>query len=454
MRTIPARTGPQVEDGQHQGAQQSHGGQAQEPDEQVLDRRDALVHLRARGRPSGQVGRLRAEDRGHDAMDQAHATAKQEQDHGAADDQRQATGHDPEEDLVEVQGSPSSRLDGVGTRAHDEEANRKSAGTVARSPSSCSPQSSGCSDAEASSILVRWGDRDLRKMDPARVEPRRGVMAEQAEQAEQVLAAFVFESGEASRRFLKTVQEIDKVDEHVRIVDAAVADRTKLGRVKIHQTEDRGGMKGGARGGTIGVVVGAILLGPAGAVVGGAAGGLLAGLHNRFHDIGVDDKFMREVAKEMEKGRSALFVLYEGDWSASIGLIETAVKTEGALLIQSTLPAETAAALQQLVAPAVEELGGEDVVADYEVDADEAAAEAAEPAVAEEVDDLTRILGVEPESAAVLQAAGVASYARLAATSEPDLRRTLGDAAISRPEERQHLGDAGIIRRQWRLGGP
>ncbi len=114
--------------------------------------------------------------------------------------------------------------------------------------------------------------------------------------------------------------------------------------------------------------MGTILLGPAGAVVGGAAGGLLAGLHNRFHDIGVDDKFMREVAKEMEKGRSALFVLYEGDWSASIGLIETAVKNEGALLVQSTLPAETAAALQQLVAPAVEELGGEDVVADYEVD--------------------------------------------------------------------------------------
>ena len=147
------------------------------------------------------------------------------------------------------------------------------------------------------------------------------------------------------------------MDRNVRIVDAAIADRTKQGRVKIHQTEDRGGAKGGVRGGTIGVVVGAILLGPAGAVVGGAAGGILAGLHNRFHDIGVDDKFMREVAKEMEKGRSALFVLYEGRWAASIGLVEDAVKLEGALLIQSTLPAETAAALQQLVAPAVEELG-------------------------------------------------------------------------------------------------
>jgi predicted flap endonuclease-1-like 5' DNA nuclease len=258
-------------------------------------------------------------------------------------------------------------------------------------------------------------------------------MAEQAGRAEQTLAAFMFENGEASRRFLKTVERIDEMDRNVRIVDAAIADRTKQGRVKIHQTEDRGAAKGGVRGGTIGVVVGAILLGPAGAVVGGAAGGILAGLHDRFHDIGVDDTFMREVAKGMEKGRSALFVLYEGRWAASIGLVEDAVKAEGALLIQSTLPAETAAALQLLVAPAVEELGGEEVVADYEVETIEEAGEEVAPAEGEEADDLTRILGVEPGTAAVLQAAGVASYARLSSTSEPDLRRILGDAGVTIP---------------------
>jgi predicted flap endonuclease-1-like 5' DNA nuclease len=257
-------------------------------------------------------------------------------------------------------------------------------------------------------------------------------MAEQVESVEQILVAFVFENGEASRRFLKTVEKVDELDHNVRIVDAAIADRTKLGRVKVHQTKDRGAMKGGVRGGTIGVVVGTILLGPAGAVVGGAAGGVLAGLHNRFHDIGVDDTFMREVAKQMEKGGSALFVLYEGSWSGSIGIIEDAVRTEGAFLIQSTLPAETAAALQELVAPAVEELGGEDVVADYEVDTEEGAEAATAPA--EEVDDLTRILGVEPESATVLQAAGVATYARLASTSEPDVRRILGDAGSPVPK--------------------
>ena len=53
-------------------------------------------------------------------------------------------------------------------------------------------------------------------------------------------------------------------------------------------------------------------LGPAGAVVGGAAGGVLHSLRSRFHDIGIDDKFMRQVSKEIDKGKSALFVQYEG----------------------------------------------------------------------------------------------------------------------------------------------
>ena len=55
---------------------------------------------------------------------------------------------------------------------------------------------------------------------------------------------------------------------------------------------------------------GTIIAGPAGAVVAGAAGGLLHSLRSRFHDIGIDDKFMKQVAKEIEKGKSALFVQY------------------------------------------------------------------------------------------------------------------------------------------------
>ena len=167
------------------------------------------------------------------------------------------------------------------------------------------------------------------------------------EQAPETLAVFVLDSGAAAKRLLEAVEKVDEVNDNVQIVDAAIAERTKRrGAVKVHQTRDHGALKGGVRGTAIGVVVGTIIAGPAGAVVAGAAGGLLHSLRSRFHDIGIDDKFMKQVSKEIEKGKSALFVQYTGNWAASIGLIEQAIQAENALLITSTLPAETAAALQ------------------------------------------------------------------------------------------------------------
>ena len=261
----------------------------------------------------------------------------------------------------------------------------------------------------------------------------------------QTLAAFVLDSGKQSRRLLKRIQEIDDVDPNVKIVDAAIADRTRF-RVKVHQTEDLGGAKGTVRGAGLGVIVGAIVLGPAGAVVGGAAGGVLNGLRNRFHDIGISDKFMRQVTKELTKGKSAIFVLYEGNWSGSIGLIQQAITAEKALLIHDTLPAAKAVALKALVDPAAEQLGGHEVVSDYEVEVPEeapAAAPAAAAAAAEEPaaaaapagkpDDLTQLAGVGPKASAALAAAGLTTYAALADANEPEIRHALHAADMAPP---------------------
>ena len=264
----------------------------------------------------------------------------------------------------------------------------------------------------------------------------------------QTLAAFMLDQGKQSRRLLKRIQDIDTVDANVKILDAAIADRTRF-RVKVHQTEDLGGAKGTARGAGLGVIVGAIIAGPAGAVVGGAAGGVLNGVRNRLHDIGIDDKFMRQVTKELDKGKSALFVLYEGNWAASIGMIEQAITAEKALLISSTLPPQTAAALKALVDPAVEQLGGDEVVSDYEVEvaeAPEAEAEETEapaetpaetpaeaPAPAATPDDLTQLVGVGPAASAALTAAGITTYAALAEINEPQVRHALHEADMTPP---------------------
>lgn len=272
-------------------------------------------------------------------------------------------------------------------------------------------------------------------------------------QAHTTLAAFTVDSGDAARRLLKAVQRIDAANDNVQIVDAAVVDRGRFGRISVHQTTDRGALKTGVRVGTLGVVVGAIVAGPAGAVAMGAAGGVLGGLRGGIHDTGIDDKFMRSVSKEIEKKKSALFVMYEGTWEHSIGLIEQAITDEHALLFNSTLPADKAAALQALVAPAVEALGGEEVVADYELEvaetpeaAPEAAAPVEEPAPVAAVaaaaavgpaearaDDLTQLVGIGPKAATALAAAGVTTFAALAELNEPQVRRALHDSDMTPP---------------------
>jgi predicted flap endonuclease-1-like 5' DNA nuclease/uncharacterized membrane protein len=277
-------------------------------------------------------------------------------------------------------------------------------------------------------------------------------------QAHTTLAAFTVDNGDAARRLLKAVQRIDAANDNVQIVDAAVVDRGRFGRISVHQTTDRGALKTGVRVGTLGVIVGALVAGPAGAVAMGAAGGVLGGLRGGIHDTGIDDKFMRSVSKEIEKKKSALFVLYEGSWEHSIGLVQQAITDEHALLFNSTLPASKAAALQALVDPAVDALGGEEVVADYELevaetpeaapeataapaeDAASAAQEAPVAAVAAaaatteaRTDDLTQLVGIGPKASAALVAAGVTTFAALAELNEPEVRRALHDSEMTPP---------------------
>ena len=270
------------------------------------------------------------------------------------------------------------------------------------------------------------------------------------EQAHTTLAAFTVDNGDSARRLLKAIQRIDEANDNVKIVDAAVVDRGRLGRISVHQTTDRGALKSGVRVGTLGVIVGAIVAGPAGAVAMGAAGGVLGGLRGGIHDTGIDDKFMRSVGKEIEKKKSAVFVLYEGSWEHSIGLVEQAITDEHAVLFNSTLTAEKAAALQALVDPAVEAVGGEEVAADYELEVEEAPAAAPEEApapVAEaaavaavaaapaeaKADDLTQLVGVGPKASAALATAGITTYAALSEVNEPQLRRALHDADMAPP---------------------
>ncbi len=87
--------------------------------------------------------------------------------------------------------------------------------------------------------------------------------------------------------------------------DAVVVVKEVDGRVRYHQMH-RMARKGGIAGSITGLIVGSILLSPlVGAVFGAVTGAVSASLS----DVGVDERFMKELAESFKPGSSALFTL-------------------------------------------------------------------------------------------------------------------------------------------------
>src|SRR6516165_12352452 len=87
--------------------------------------------------------------------------------------------------------------------------------------------------------------------------------------------------------------------------DAAVAIKDQQGKVKLHQTVNltaAGALRGGFWGALIGLIFLNPLRGPALGATAGAVGGALT-------DVGISDKFMKDLAATMKPGSSTLFVL-------------------------------------------------------------------------------------------------------------------------------------------------
>lgn len=87
--------------------------------------------------------------------------------------------------------------------------------------------------------------------------------------------------------------------------DAVVVTRDQQGKTKLHQATSL--TSAGAVGGAFwGMLIGMLLLNPfLGLAIGAGAGALSA----KFHDLGLDDKMMKDIGESLKPGSSALFVL-------------------------------------------------------------------------------------------------------------------------------------------------
>ncbi|CAB5099907.1 hypothetical protein D3OALGA1CA_1357 [Olavius algarvensis associated proteobacterium Delta 3] len=91
----------------------------------------------------------------------------------------------------------------------------------------------------------------------------------------------------------------------IKMEDVVVATKDEKGKVKLHQVVNLTAT-GAVGGGFWGMLIGMIFLNPLLGMAVGAGAGALSG---KFSDIGIDDKFMKELGETFKPNTSALFVL-------------------------------------------------------------------------------------------------------------------------------------------------
>jgi uncharacterized membrane protein len=119
------------------------------------------------------------------------------------------------------------------------------------------------------------------------------------------LIAVVFPSEQKAEEVRQKILELTK-EYLIDIGDAAIATKTDKGSVKLNQLMNT--TAAGAAGGSFwGLLVGILFLNPIIGVAAGAASGALAGA---LTDVGVNDKFMKDLAtQDLKPGEAVLFVL-------------------------------------------------------------------------------------------------------------------------------------------------
>ncbi len=116
----------------------------------------------------------------------------------------------------------------------------------------------------------------------------------------------------------------------VSIEDAVVAKKNQDGKVKLHQMYNLTAA-GAASGGFWGLLVGVLFLNPLLGFAAGAGTGAVAGA---LSDVGINDKFMEELAENLTSDSSMLFVLLD---NIVFDKVLDELKGEGGKIIQTSL---------------------------------------------------------------------------------------------------------------------
>jgi uncharacterized membrane protein len=131
----------------------------------------------------------------------------------------------------------------------------------------------------------------------------------------------------------------------IKLGDIVIATRDAEGRVKLNQLFNT--TASGAAGGSFwGMLIGLIFLNPLVGAVAGAAAGAIGGA---LTDVGINDKFMKELGGALKPGDAALFALVQ-DMTADKVLAE--IKTHGGTVLHTSLDESREQVLRDALASA------------------------------------------------------------------------------------------------------
>ncbi|NUB45213.1 DUF1269 domain-containing protein [Fertoebacter nigrum] len=132
----------------------------------------------------------------------------------------------------------------------------------------------------------------------------------------------------------------------IEMEDVVIVTRQDSGEVQLHQAVNL--VAGGAvSGGFWGALVGLLFLSPLVGAAVGAGAGALAG---RATDIGIDDDFLRDVGRSLDKGGSAVCVLVRKMTADKVLERLSAFRAKGRV-VQTSLSKEAEAHLRGMLEP-------------------------------------------------------------------------------------------------------
>jgi uncharacterized membrane protein len=166
-----------------------------------------------------------------------------------------------------------------------------------------------------------------------------GTVSESKEPSMSNLIAIAYEDVGRARSVLDVLHELG-VEHAITLDDAVIAERRPDGKIKLHQTT-RPGAVGAAGGALWGGLIGLLFLAPfLGMAVGAAAGGAAGAMS----DVGVDDRFMRHLAQDLQPGMAAVIVLVR---DSSPDKVLPRVSPYGGRVIHSSLSDEAESRLRE-----------------------------------------------------------------------------------------------------------